>query len=103
MSEYQSVQCYVYKGDRKEDHFLFLAQPLDEILTLQEQGGEVFLPQALLLLLGELKLIVEFELTPDRKLPQADAQQILAGLESQGFYLQMPRTTVSELEDIYFN
>lgn len=103
MSKNQGIQCYVYKGNRKDDHFLFLRDPLSEVLAQQESSGETYLPDALLLLLGDLEFVVEFDLTPDKKLPQSDAQQILKDLATQGFYLQMPKTSVDDLEDIYFN
>jgi len=84
------MQCYVYKGDNKEEHYLYLA---NEFASQQSSQQEV--PKALVDMLGELTLIVEFELTSDRKLPNADPQQIIADIERQGFFLQMPK------EDMY--
>ncbi|HAY45961.1 MAG TPA: hypothetical protein DCY55_06705 [Gammaproteobacteria bacterium] len=72
--------CQVFKGSHKPDHFLYL--PLD-----YDQSK---LPTTLQSLLGELQMVVEFELTPDKKLAIADAVEVIAQLSDRGFYLQMP-------------
>ena len=72
--------CQVFKGSQKQDHFLYL--PLDYDQTQ--------LPTTLQSLLGELQLVVEFELTPHRKLAIADAAEVITQLSDRGFYLQMP-------------
>lgn len=91
------MQCYVYKGDKKDDHYLYLNQEFDS-----EQPPEG-LPSAILNLMGDLCLVIDFELEPTRKLQQADAQQVIADINSQGFYLQMPKQDMDALEDQYFN
>jgi len=91
------MNCYVYKGDRKDDHYLYLTSEFD----LQKPNEGV--PGAILTLLGELSLVLEFELSADRKLPQADAQHVLDSLNDQGFYLQMPKKDMAAVEDQYFN
>ena len=55
------MQCYVYRGDKKEDHYLFLAQEFD-----QENLPSNF-PVAILGLMGELSFVVEFDLDAERK------------------------------------
>ena len=92
------MNCYVYKGDRKDDHYLYLTSEFD----LQKPNEDV-VPGAILTLLGELSLVLEFELSADRKLPQADAQHVLDSLNDQGFYLQMPKKDMAAVEDQYFN
>ncbi len=89
------MQCFVYKGASKPDHFLFLPS------ELEEQGES--LPDAILTLLGELSLVTSFELDENRKLAQADPQQVLSDMQSQGFYLQMPRSDRFDEEERYFN
>lgn len=91
------MQCYVYKGDKKDDHYLYLNQEFNA-----EQPPED-LPGAILKLMGDLSLVVDFDLEPTRKLQQADAEQVIADIESQGFYLQMPKQDMAALEDQYFN
>ncbi len=90
------MHCFVYKSGQKGDHYLYLAEPF-------EKDTEEKLPSALIELLGELQLVVEFDLHSERKLPQADAGQVLESLRSQGFYLQMPRKDMLAEEDQWFN
>ena len=91
------MNCYVYKGENKPDHYLYLPDELDVNSPPNE------LPEAILMLMGELSLVLEFELTSERKMPQADAEHVLESLSSQGFYLQMPKKDMSLEEDEYFN
>lgn len=89
------MYCYVYKGIHKPDHYLYLQQELG--------AAETCLPDALLTMLGELSLVVEFELHADRNLPQVDAAQVLADIKAQGFYLQMPKKDMRAEEDRLFS
>ncbi|MGK0375939.1 MAG: hypothetical protein ACJA2E_002425 [Arenicella sp.] len=91
------MQCYVYKGENNDNHFLYLKQEFDKD-NLPDQ-----FPDAILRLMGELNLVVEFELTADRILAQADAERVLADIQAHGFYLQMPKKDMDALEDEYFN
>ena len=89
------MKCFVYKGDRKSDHYLYLPNEIENL----NQG----LPEALINMLGELSFILEFDLAADRKLPQADAQQVLNDLQDQGFYLQLPKKDMIAEENELFN
>ncbi|RBP52675.1 YcgL domain-containing protein [Arenicella xantha] len=91
------MNCYVYKGAKKDDYYLFLP---DEF---EESAPPAALPEVILQLLGELSLVVEVELTADRKLPQADVSQVIGDIQSQGFYLQMPKKDMRAEEAQYFN
>lgn len=91
------MQCYVYKGDKKEDHFLYLP---NEFETDSESSD---LPAVLLDMLGNLSLVIEFDLDESRKLVNADSKQVLEQLSEQGFYLQMPHKEMHLTEELYFN
>lgn len=91
------MQCYVYKGNKKEDHFLFMPQKLDTQNLPKE------LPVTLLEMLGELALVVDFDLVETRKLPNADVTEVIAALNDRGFYIQMPKDEMYDDEEIYFN
>lgn len=91
------MYCYVYKGEHKDDHYLYLGYEFDA------QSLPASFPEAILTLLGELSLVVEFELEAERKLPQAEAQQVIDSIASQGFYLQMPKKDMHEIENQFFN
>lgn len=87
------MQCYVYKGENHDDHYLYLNRELD--------SAEI--PPALLTMLGDLHLVLEFQLDAARKLPQADAEQVMQDIQEQGFYLQMPRKDMRAEEDRLFS
>lgn len=91
------MQCYVYKGNNNENHYLYLNQEFD-LDTLPND-----FPSAILTLMGELSFVVEFDLDADRTLAQADAEQVLTDIRTRGFYLQMPKKDMDALEDDYFN
>lgn len=74
------MKCYVYRSRRRADAYLYLPR--------QDDFSEV--PDALMRLFGAADLALEFELTPERRLAQADAVQVLGNLRGQGFHLQMP-------------
>ncbi len=74
------MQCFVYKGTRKQGAYLYL---------LREDNFSD-LPEQLLSSMGKLELALRFELTEERKLAQADAQVVRENLLSQGYHLQMP-------------
>jgi uncharacterized protein YcgL (UPF0745 family) len=90
------MNCFVYKGSKKQDHFLYLDQQLEEL-------ADGSLPNALVDLLGELEFVLEFDLTSNRKLPNADAQAVIDDIQSKGFFLQMPRESMWQLEEQFFN
>ena len=90
------MRCYVYKGSRKSDHYLYLAQELNERVL----AG---LPPMLVEMLGELTLVVDFDLDGERTLAQADAAQVISSIEKQGFYLQMPNKDMLAEEEQFFN
>lgn len=91
------MQCFVYKGDKKENHFLYLNREFDQA-NLPEN-----FPTAILTLMGELSFVVEFYLEAERELAQADATHVLADIRAHGYYLQMPKKDMDALEDQYFN
>ena len=75
-----SVSVSAYKSPKKDELYLFVPKDkgLDE------------LPQELLVMFGDPKHVIDYELTPDRKLPRADAKEVLSSLETKGYYMQMP-------------
>ena len=75
-----AMQCVVYKSLRQFDYFLFV----------KKDDGLERVPDALKTLLGNLQQITELELHAQRKLAQADAVEVMAQIEEQGYFLQMP-------------
>ena len=78
------MKCYVYKSLIKADTYIFLDQ----------KDAFHKIPSKLLKLFGNPKFVLEFDLTKNRKLAIADANQVLANIEEQGYYLQMPSQNI---------
>ncbi len=74
------LDCYVYKGKREPDTYLFVGQ--------EDDCSRV--PEALLNMLGKLERVMTLELTREKKLARCEAATVLKSIEEQGFYLQLP-------------
>ncbi len=74
------MNCTIYKGVKKADHYLYI----------EREDDFERVPEHLLKMLGELILVMTIELSEERKLMQADVLQVMAELETQGYYFQMP-------------
>lgn len=74
------MHCVVYKSPKRDLLYLFLREK------------DVFddVPGELLRGFGTPEFVMELELTPERTMAQADPVEVLAKLEEQGFYIQMP-------------
>ncbi len=76
------MQCYVYKSLSKQDVYVYL----------DRRDDFTQLPPALHDLLGELRFVLVFELTPQRRLAKETAGSVLHNLNARGYHLQMPDT-----------
>ena len=74
------MNCAIYKGSRKENHYLYI--------ECEDDFARV--PEDLLKMLGELTLVMTLELNPERRLAQADVGRVMQSLREQGYYLQVP-------------
>lgn len=74
------MNCAIYKGPRKPDTYLYV----------EREGDFSRVPPSLISMLGPLQLVMRLSLTPERKLAQADADEVRRLLAAQGYYLQMP-------------
>lgn len=74
------MKCFVYKSLKKADTYIYLT----------EKDCFQDVPDRLLKIFGEPKFTFEFELNLGRKLVAADAKQVIASLQQQGYYLQIP-------------
>ncbi|MFI3218823.1 MAG: YcgL domain-containing protein [Methylococcales bacterium] len=76
------MPCYVYKSLKKHLLYLYISQ--------KDDFSRV--PTELLQTFGTLEFVLELELTPERKLAKEDSQKVLASLQEQGFFVQLPPT-----------
>ncbi|MCL4150734.1 UNVERIFIED_CONTAM: hypothetical protein GTU68_010583 [Idotea baltica] len=74
------MQVTVYRSSEKEGMYVYMA----------EQTSLDTLPAPVMKQLGKPEKALEFDLKAQRSLPNADASEVLATIESQGFYVQMP-------------
>lgn len=74
------MKCTVYRSDKKPETYLYLAEDRDF----------ADLPAELQQYFGAPALVMELECRPGMKLARADANRVMAELESEGFYLQLP-------------
>ena len=75
-----AMHTWVYKGNRKADTYLYLT------------GKEAFdrVPDSLLNLLGELSLVISFDLSEKERLAQVDIDSVRQKLSEDGYFLQLP-------------
>ena len=79
-----------YKSPKTEELYLFV--PRDADLDA--------LPDELLVFFGEPQHVVDFTLSPARKLPRANAAEVLTSLKRKGYYLQTPPAEREKAADI---
>ena len=72
----------IFRSSRKAEMYLYV----------DRAQGTSELPEPLLQQFGEPQSVMTLLLEPTRKLARADAAEVLAAIEQQGFYLQMPPT-----------
>lgn len=79
----------VFGAARKAGTYLYMPSdmPTDE------------LPEALLQLLGELRVILEIEVSPDRRLARCTGAEVLEGISDKGYYLQIPPSEYTPNDD----
>ena len=82
-----SLLCQVFRSTKKQEMYLYV----------DKSRGVEDVPDALLAQFGELAPVMILLLTPKHKLARADVAVVLASIQDQGFYLQMPPTTAELL------
>ena len=88
VSPIKNQEIKVFKSLKKLDTYLYL----DKSQNFEE------LPSALRDSFGQYELVLEMELSPERKLARTDANQVLADIALKGFYLQLP-PSINELRN----
>ena len=83
------MQTYVYKSLRKENTYVYL----------RKRDDFAVMPEAVRAPLGDLVFVLEFALTEQRKLAQADPAVVRANLAAHGFHLQFPPTALDPMVD----
>jgi len=74
------MRCTVFRSSLKDFTYIYLH-------TEYEFGD---LPDTLRAVFGQPELVMNLELTPERKLAYSDIEQVMQNLSEQGYHLQMP-------------
>lgn len=82
--------CHIYRSSIKDGLYVWL----------RDDDGLGNLPAPVLKQLGQPELAMSIELKATQKLPQEDAETVLANLQSQGYHIQMPSDIESLVEAI---
>jgi len=76
----KKIMCSVYRSPKKEGMYLYVPK--------QEPFEQV--PEPLLDQFGEPGHVMDLMLTEDRTLARVNVKDVMMGLESSGYFLQMP-------------
>ncbi len=80
------MKCAVYRSNKKDMTYLYLPEEAD----LER------VPETLMKMISPLERVLELDLTPDRRLAQEDAAEVIKQIKEQGWFLQMPRQDLPE-------
>ena len=80
------MHAYVYKSQRKDDTYVYLAVRDDFSV----------LPAVLLDRLGPFRFVLDVELTAERRLAREDIATVRANLAAHRFHLQMPPSAAAD-------
>lgn len=70
----------VFKGTKRDEMYLYV----------DHKAGVTAVPEGLLATFGELSSVMVIPMRADRKLARVSASDVLAGIASDGYFLQMP-------------
>ncbi len=85
-----TVNVSVYKSPKKDELYLYVPQ----------DDGLEKLPKEVLVIFGEPKHVIDFELSPEKKLAREDSATVIEALNSKGFFMQMPPNETEKFSDI---
>ncbi len=74
------MNCYIYRSNQQKGMYLYL----------EEKDNFSKVPESLLKLLGDVNFTFEFDLSKNRKLVRAEAEEVLRIMSENGYFLQMP-------------
>jgi uncharacterized protein YcgL (UPF0745 family) len=84
------VICSVYRSLKKDETYLYI----------DKSRGLEAVPEALLALFGEPRLVMTMLLKEERPLARVDVKKVLAAIQEQGYYLQMPPPPEAYMQEI---
>jgi hypothetical protein len=85
----EPVTCHIYKTSKKAELYLY---------TLIEDDFSM-IPEDILRYFGTPEKAMEIELTAERKLARVNVDEVLKSLDKNGFFIQMPPSTIEKVTD----
>ncbi len=85
----EKLLCDVYKSTHRDEMYLYVNQ----------REGTKRVPAELLKLFGEPEKILTMIVTPEKRLARVAGEKLMADIQAQGFYLQMPEPPVNQLDE----
>ncbi|SFR64182.1 YcgL domain-containing protein [Thiomicrospira sp. ALE5] len=85
-----SLAVSAYKSSKKDELYIMVPQ------TTQLSD----LPQELLVMFGEAKHVLDFEMTPTRKMGREDPTKVWDALQTKGYFIQLPPQEVEKIGDM---
>lgn len=84
------MQVSAYKSPKTDELYLYV--PADTAIA--------DLPDELLVFFGEPQHVIDFELTPERRMPRANPVEVLESIQTKGYYIQTPPSEKEKVADI---
>jgi len=91
------MKCVIFRCSKKDEMYLYVPYQDNDADLLKE------LPEGLQKLTGQLDKVMNLELSPDRKLARANAQEVIVALKEKGFYLQSPPNELLRKDESMLN
>ncbi|WP_404377285.1 YcgL domain-containing protein [Vreelandella aquamarina] len=87
----EKLLCEIFKSSRKDEMYLYV----------DKRRGVEPVPEVLMETFGKPIPVLTMILTEDKPLARVKAADVMAAIEEQGFYLQMPPAKEAYLLDIH--
>ena len=87
----EKLLCEIFKSSRKDEMYLYV----------DKRKGMETVPEARMETFGKPVPVLTMMLTADKPLARVKAADVMAAIEEQGFYLQMPPAKEPYLLDIH--
>lgn len=84
------ISVSAYRSPKKQELYLFVEQ----------EKGINQLPQELLVMFGDPVHVIDFVLTPERKMAREDALEVMKSIQTKGYFMQMPPNEMEKLGDM---
>lgn len=81
------MKISAFRSPKKAELYLFVPQ----------EKGLDNLPNELLVMFGEPEHVIDFELTPGKKLARENPEAVMQSIESKGYFMQMPPTEMEKM------